>query len=209
MLMFLHISNADQVAQSILQETYDILVLKHACFRAQVCFITTEPISKSYATVADRTQPSLALDFLKRHSYFPQESRVNLVQCHFLHENQSIEIPTVFVFIVKLMMLFIFSLSISHLIDDDPETTSKSSFQKSQWLVQMIQFFCVGGTLKRPISSGGQPLNISEADNLPAERLEELNRALDEYILRCLAMAKRNGPWNFLEFKTLVGYVKL
>ena len=145
-LMFLHISNADQVAQSILQETYDILVLKHACFRAQVCFITTEPISKSYATVADRMQPSLALDFLKRHSYFPQESRVNLVQCHFLHENQSIEIPTVFVFIVKLM-LFIFSLSISHLVDDDPETTSKSSFQKSQWLVQMIHFLC-GGPFK-------------------------------------------------------------
>lgn len=68
------------------------------------------------------------------------------------------------------------------------------------------------GTLKRPISSGGQ-LAVSfredtyyttpqhlKADNLPAERLEELNRALDEYILRCLAVEKRNGPWSFLEF---------
>ena len=41
------------------------------------------------------------------------------------------------------------------------------------------------------------PSTISEADNLPAERLEELNRALDEYILRCLAMEKTQWTLEF------------
>ena len=49
-----------------------------------------------------------------------------------------------------------------------------------------------------------------QADNLPAERLEELNRALDEYILRCLVSiwkTLKNGAfWSLKCLNQLVVY---
>ena len=116
--------------------------------------ITTEPISNSYARVADPTQPSLALDFFKRPPWKPLESHMMLVHFVILSKKQRYRNSNCF----SLMMLLSFGFfCCSHVSDD---------------LRKIPGIFCEHQNL--------------QADNLPAERLEELNRALDEYILRCL-----------------------